>query len=166
LETASEGLPDKPLAKRRRTPHNASRCRESSMDPDVRISRRLDSVYSMRGFSSSLLRWVTVAACGSRRIYFRPKEMEFPMAWQNACSLLERPDRGHRAAGCASIDALRLCYNSATIKDQHEISSIRETSATFARRLSPKRRSPFAFSRYASASSQKNILAANRGIFR
>src|SRR5438105_14847408 len=101
----------------------------------------------MRGFFSSRLRWLTVAVC--ERSYFRPEPAEFPVAYQCACKFLERPLRGRRAAGCASIDALRSHIHSVNIHYPHEISFIREATAAFARWLSPKGRSPFAFSRNA-----------------
>ena len=122
----------------------------------------------MRGVSSSLFRWITVAVFGSKRFYFRPEQAEFPVAHQSACNLclLYLPFIGRCAAGCASVDALRRTNNSVTIEDPHEISSIRETLATFARRLSPKGRPPFASSGDAGQSSQAHILAATRGPFR
>jgi hypothetical protein len=73
--------------------------------------------------------------------------------------------RGRRAAGCASVDALRPFNNSVNIEDKHEISFIRETLAPFARRVPTEGRSP-ALSTRASESAQENILAESRGIFR
>jgi hypothetical protein len=119
----------------------------------------------MRLLASSLLRWMTVAAYGSRRVHFRREEAEFPAASQNACRLLEGPFRGRRATGCASIDALRSFNNSVNIEDQHEISLIRETSAPFARWLPKKGRSRPASAGDARESSAENILAAVPGIF-
>ena len=119
----------------------------------------------MRLLASSLLRWMTVAAYGSRRVHFRREEAEFPAASQNACRLLERPFRGRRATGCASIDALRSFNNSVNIEDQHEISLIRETSAPFAWWLPKKGRSRPASAGDARESSAENILAAFPGIF-
>ena len=135
-------------------------------DPGVRFSRRFRFFIIMtRGFISSLLRWLTGAACGSRRVHFRLEEAGFPAASQNACRLLEGTSRGPRAAGCASIDALRPFSNSVNIEDQHEISFIRETIASFARRPPSKGRPKAALSRRASESSEENILAASRCIF-
>src|ERR1043166_1630274 len=109
-------------------------------DPDVRHSQRQRLVYPMRGLFSSLFRWLTAAAFGSRRFYFRPEQAEFPVAHQSACNLLYGPFRGRRADGRASIDALRFHNNSVNIEDPHEISFIRETFAPFAWRLPPKGR--------------------------
>jgi hypothetical protein len=135
-------------------------------DPGVRFSRRFRFFIIMtRGFISSLLRWLTGAACGSRRVHFRLMEAGFPAASQNACRLLEGTSRGPRAAGCASIDALRPFSNSVNLEDQHEISFIRETIASFARRIPPKGRAKAALSRRASESSEENILAASCCIF-
>jgi len=120
----------------------------------------------MRGGFSSLLRCLTVALFGSRRFYFRPEQAEFPVAYQSVCDLLENPFRGRCATGGASTDALRRLKNSVNIEDQHEISFIRETLAPFARGLPPKGRSSSAPSGDARQSSQKDILAANSGIFR
>src|SRR5947209_559227 len=133
-------------------------------DPGVRFSRRFRFFIIMtRGFISSLLRWLTGAAYGSRRVHFRLEEAGFP-ASQNACRLLEGISQSPRAAGCASIDALRPFSNSVNIEDQHEISSIRETIASFARRPPSKGRPKAALSRRASESSEENILAASRCI--
>jgi hypothetical protein len=117
----------------------------------------------MRGFSSSPFRWLIVAAFGSKRVHSRPEEAEFPVARQSACRL--QPFPGQRAAGCASIDALRSYNNSVNIEDPHEISSIWETLAPIAWRLSPKGRSPFAQSRRAGQSCSEDILATHRGFF-
>jgi len=112
----------------------------------------------MRLLASSLFRWLTVAVYGSN--HSRPDAVEFPAAWQNAVWTL----RGRRAAGCASVDALRPFNNSVNIEDKHEISFIRETLAPFARRVPTERRPP-ALSRRAGESAQENILAKSRGIF-
>jgi len=112
----------------------------------------------MRAPASSLFRWLTVAVYGSK--HSRPGEVEFPAAGQNAVWIL----RGRRAAGCASVDALRPFNNSVNIEDKHEISFIRETLAPFARRVPTEGRSP-ALSTRAGESTQENILAESRGIF-
>ena len=114
----------------------------------------------MRLLASSLFRWLTVAVYGSK--HSRPGEVEFPGASQNAGGLWTF--RGRRAAGCASVDALRPFNNSVNIEDKHEISFIRETLAPFARRVPTERRSP-ALSTRAGESAQENILAETRGIF-
>ena len=135
-------------------------------DPDVRHLQRLRLVLSMRGFFSSLFRWLTAAAFGSRRFYFRPEQAEFPAAHQSACNILQEPFRGRRAAGCASIDALRSYDNSVNIEDPHEIAFIRETFAPFAWRLPPKGRSPRAASvTSAGPNPEKDILAETGGAF-
>ena len=115
----------------------------------------------MRLLASSLFRWLTVAVYGSN--HSRPGEVEFPGASQNAGSLFGT-FRGRRAAGCASVDALRPFNNSVNIEDKHEISFIRETLAPFARRVPTEGRSP-ALSTRAGESTQENILAESRGIF-
>src|SRR5437868_3894411 len=117
----------------------------------------------MRFPASSLLRWLTVAACV--RIHFRREEVEFPAASRNACNLLEGTFRGRRVAGCAPIGALRPFNNSVNLEDQNEISFIRETFAPFARRSPKKGRSKAALSRRAPEAPQENILAAVGGIF-
>src|SRR5438876_2889963 len=76
----------------------------------------------MRLSASPLLRWLTVALCGSRRVYFRREEAEFPAASQNACRLLVSTFGGRRVTGCASIDALRPFNNSVNLEDKNEIS--------------------------------------------
>jgi hypothetical protein len=115
----------------------------------------------MRGLASSLFRSFTVAAYGSSR--FRSDEAEFSVTSRNADNLIGL-FLGQRVAGCASVDALRPPNHSINIKDQYEISSIRETLAPFARRLSPKGR-PFALSKCAGETSKENILAKSRGLF-
>jgi hypothetical protein len=119
----------------------------------------------MHVLASSLLRWLTVAACISKRVYFRRNEAEFPATSQNACRLLERTVQGRRGAGCASPDALRLFNNSVNLKDHNEISFIREASASFTRRIQTKGRSKGAFSTSARESPEKDILAAIGSIF-
>ena len=121
----------------------------------------------MRGVSSSLFRWITVAVFGSRRFYFRRNQAEFPVTHQSVCNLRYEPLLGRCATGRASIDALRRTNNSVNIEDPHEISFIREALAAFARRLSPKGRPrPIASSGIAGQTPQANILAATRGSFR
>ena len=133
--------------------------------PGVRFPRRVRFFeIMMRGFASSLLRWLTMAAGGSTRVHFRLDEAEFPAAWQSACKLLERTLPGSRAVDCASIDALRPFNNWVNLEDQYELLFTRETPAPFARRVPTMGRSP-ALPRNARASSQENILAASRRIF-
>src|SRR5689334_9598176 len=85
----------------------------------------------MRFLTSSMRRWFTRAACHSARIISRRLEAEFPAPSQTACRLLVDP-RGSFIAGCASTDALRSFNNSVKLKDQYDISFIRETSPPFA----------------------------------
>jgi hypothetical protein len=112
----------------------------------------------MRCFASSLLRWLTATAYGSR--FFRHDEAEFPAAPQTACNLLGRTERGSRAADCAPSDALRPPNNRLTIQDQYELSFIRETLAPFAGRFSTEGRSPRGAFTPDCKSVQENILAA------
>src|SRR5437879_6302433 len=135
------------------------------LHPGVRLPRRV-SVFEimMRGFASSLLRWLTMAVGGSTRVHFRLDEAEFPAASQNACKLLERTLPGLRAVDCASIDALRPFNNWINLEDQYELLFTRETPAPFARRAPTMGRSP-ALPRSARETSQENILAASRRVF-
>jgi hypothetical protein len=145
-----------------------ARCRESSSMIRASASQgEADFDTMMRLPASSLLRCLTVAAHGSRRVHSRRKEAEFPAASQNACRLLEGPFRGRRAAGCASIGALRSFNNSVNIEDQHEISFIRETLAPSARRVpkTGRSRSWSALSGHARESSQEDVLAAGGCFF-
>ena len=82
------------------------------------------------------------------------------MAWPSAFNF-----KGSRAAGCASIDALRPFFNWVKFKDIYETSFIRETRPAFARRIPSAGRSS-ALSRRERESSQENILAATGCIFR
>src|SRR5437588_5719951 len=133
--------------------------------PGVRFPRRVRFFeIMMRGFASSLLRWLTMAVGGSTRVHFRLDEAEFPAASQNACKLLERTLPGLRAVDCASIDALRPFNNWINLEDQYELLFTRETPAPFAGRVPTMGRSP-ALPRNACETSQENILAASRRIF-
>lgn len=82
------------------------------------------------------------------------------MAWPSACNF-----KGSRAAGCASIDALRPFFNWVKFKEIYETSFIREIRPAFARRFPSAGRSS-ALSRREGESSQENILAATGCIFR
>ena len=123
----------------------------------------------MRGFASSLLRSLTLALYGSRRIRSRQNETEFPTALPRhggASRLLESVPRDRRAADRASTDALRPLNHWVKIEDQYELSFIRETTlAPIARRISTQGQWAWALSRRASKSAKENILAAGRGIF-
>jgi hypothetical protein len=117
----------------------------------------------MRGFASSLLRWLTVAAGGSTRVHFRLDEAEFPAASQSACKLLERTLPGSGVLDRASTDALRPFNNWVNLEDQYELLFTRETPAPFARWVPTIGRSP-ALPRNARESSQENIPATSRSI--
>ena len=120
-----------------------------------------------RGFPSSLYCWLMMMACSSRRIFSRRDEAEFPVAESGrgrTCSLLNF--RGLRAQDCASKDALRPFKHRLNIQYQHELSFIRQTFAAFARRLPTKGRSPSASARCRREARKKDILAADRCIFR
>ena len=132
--------------------------------PSVRFPRRVRFFeIMMRGFASSLLRWLTIAAGGSTRVHFRLDEAEFPAASQSACKLLERTLPGLRAVDCASIDALRPFNNWVNLEDQYELLFTRETPAPFARRVPTIGRSS-ALPRNARETAQENIRAASRRI--
>src|SRR6266446_2745292 len=109
--------------------------------PGVRFPRRVRFFeIMMRGFASSLLRWLTMAAGGSTRVHFRLDEAEFPAASQSACKLLERTLPGLRAVDCASIDALRPFNNWVNLEDQYELLFTEETPATKAQKSQRPRR--------------------------
>jgi hypothetical protein len=132
--------------------------------PGVRFPRRVRFFeIMMRGFASSLLRWLTVAAGGSTRVHFRLDEAEFPTVSQSACKLFEWTLPGSRAVDCASIGALRPLNNWVNLKDQYELLFTWETPAPSARRVPTIGRSP-ALPRNALETAQENILAASRRI--
>jgi hypothetical protein len=121
----------------------------------------------MRGFASSLLRWLTVTARGS--IFFRHDEAEFPQASSRdggTCNLLKGTERGSRAADGAPLDdALRPLNNRLNTQDQYELSFIRETPSPFARRFSTEGRSPSASTARSHEGPKEDILAATRCTF-
>jgi hypothetical protein len=92
----------------------------------------------------------------------RQNEAEFPAA-QTANKL--RALRGWPAAdGASFFDALRPSETWVKIKDQYEISFIREKSAAFARRIPKERWRPLAASARGSARAGEEIaLAKNHG---
>ena len=121
----------------------------------------------MRVLASPLFQWLTAAAGDSKRIHSRHSEAEFPASSQAACRPIEGFCRSWNA-GCASTDALRSLNNSVNIKNQNDISSIRETPASVAWRFSTKRRSQFALSGQRQAPSEapgKDVLAARGCLF-
>jgi hypothetical protein len=135
-------------------------------DPDLRFSRRLRLfVFRIPGFVLLLFRWLTKAD-GSSRSNSRQLEVESPAAAQTACQLPKRALWGSPAADRASIDALHPHNNWVNIEDQHEISSIRENLAAFARRVPTQgRSSPWRFAPGRQNPGQENILATHRRAF-
>ncbi len=132
--------------------------------PSLRFLRRFRFFETvMRTFASSLLRWLSALAYGSRQVHFRLSEAEFSTASQSACKLFKRTDS--RAADGASIDALRPFKNWVKLKDHYELLFIRETPAPFARRVPTPGQWPFSLSTGRNQSSEENILAASRSIF-
>jgi hypothetical protein len=117
----------------------------------------------MRDFASLLFRWATVMARSS--LFFPPDETEFPAALQTAFNLFDRTERGSHAPDSAPSDALRFPNTGLNIENEYELSFIRETLASIAKRFSTKgrpRSAPFARNRQ---SSQEDILAAARCVF-
>jgi len=84
----------------------------------------------MRMFAFLLVRLRNAAACRLR--HFRPDGAEFPAA-SPIPGKRERTLRGSRAAGCASIDALRPPHHWVITEDKYEISIIREKLTRWAR---------------------------------
>src|SRR5581483_10169017 len=128
----------------------------------VSASKTIRIETTMRVLASFLFQWLTTAAGGSKRIDSRHSEAEFPASSQVACRSIEGLCRSCNA-GRASTGALRSTNNSVKLRNQNDISSIRETPAPFARRFSTKGRSQLALSGQQQArgeTSGKNILAA------
>ena len=142
--------------------YSARRCREFLFDnPGVRFLRRFRIETTMRVLASPLFQWLMAAAGDSRRIHSRLSEAEFPAPSQAACRSFEGFCRSWNA-GRASTDALRSLNNSVNLKNQNDISSIRETFTPFAWRFSTKGRSQLALSgqQATGEASSKNVLAA------
>jgi hypothetical protein len=134
--------------------------------PSLRFLRRFGFFETMmRSSASSLLRWLSAPAYGSRQVHFRLDEAEFPAASQSACKLFERTLADSRAADGASIDALRPFNNWVKLKDHYELLFIRETPAPFARRVPPQGPRTLSGSAGRSENSKKDILAAARCVF-
>jgi hypothetical protein len=132
--------------------------------PSLRFLRRFRFFETvMRTFASSLLRWLSALAYGSRQVHFRLSEAEFSTASQSACKLFKRTDS--RAADGASIDALRPFKNWVKLKDHYELLFIRETPAPFTRRVPPQGPRTLSGSAGRSESSKKDVLAAARRFF-
>jgi len=156
-----------PLAISQAASHNPSEMSGILFDPPgLRFLRRFRFFETMmRTFASSLLRWLSARACGSRQLHFRLREAEFSSASQSACKLFEWTLGDSRATDCASIDALRPSNNWVNLKDQHELLLIRETPAPFARRIPTPGQWSLALSTGRNESPEENILAASRSIF-
>jgi hypothetical protein len=134
--------------------------------PGLRFLRRFRFFENMmRAFASLLLRWLSAPASGSRQLYFRLKEAEFPAASQNACKLFEWTLSDSRAADRASLDALRPFNHWVNLKDQHELLFIRETSPPFAGWIPTQEQWAPAPSTGRSESSEENLLGAGCSIF-
>ncbi len=116
---------------------------------------------AMRVIASLMDHWLTCAGCLSK--IYRHNEAEFPAA-QTANKL--QTLRGLPAADGVSFDALRPNENWVNLKDQYEISSIREKLAAFARRVPTKGRWSLALSAGDPESArEKNVLAKNHSAF-
>jgi hypothetical protein len=112
---------------------------------------------AMLGIAFAVDHWLTCAGRLSKN--YRHHEAEFPAA-RTANKL--QTFRGLPAADCASFDALRPNENWVNIKDQYEISFIREKFAAFARRIPKKRgRSPASSACDSEAAGEKIALAKN-----
>ena|ERR1043166_4838059 len=122
----------------------------------------------MRSFASPLLRSLTVAVYGSRRVRSRHHETEFPMATSRngGSNLPESTFRGQRAADrVPNFGTLRPLHHWVNIEDQYELSFIRETLAPVARRISISARWPRSPAGTAGKGAQENVLAADSRLF-
>src|SRR5256886_17656405 len=125
--------------------------------PSLRFPKRFSFFNTvMRTFASSLHRWSSTRACGSREVDSRLDEAEFPTASQSA--LFEWTLDDWRAADGASFDALRPFINWIKPKDQHELLFKWETLASFARRFPTPWQRPRASSARRSEGAKKDIL--------
>jgi hypothetical protein len=135
--------------------------------PSLRFLLRFRFFDTMvRTFAPWLLRWLSAPARGLGQVQSRLNEVEFPTASQSACKLFECTLDDWRAADGASFDALRPFNNWIKPKDQHELLFNWETLAPFARRLPTQGQRPRASSASRSENAKKDILAADRRIFR
>src|SRR5438046_10258806 len=98
-------LPHAGPGRRFTTSHNPREMSEIFFDlPSLRFLRRFGFFETMmRSSASSLLRWLSAPAYGSRQGHFRLDEAEFPAALQSACKLVERTLADSRAADGASV---------------------------------------------------------------
>ena len=128
--------------------------------PAARFLRRSNLLQrAMLGIALVVDHWLTCAGCLSKNC--RQNEAEFPAA-RTANKL--RTLRRSPAADGASFDALRPNHNWINIKDQYEISFIREKFAAFARRVPKERRRSLASSTCrAETAREKVALAKNYG---
>jgi hypothetical protein len=120
----------------------------------------------VRIFAPWLVRWLSPQARTLRQGQSRLDEAEFPTASQSACKLFEWALVDWRAADGASVDALRPFNNWIKPKDQHELLFNWETLAPLAWRLPTQGQWADASSAWRSETAEKDILAANRRIFR
>jgi hypothetical protein len=133
--------------------------------PSLRFLRRFRFFdTTARSFAPWLLRWLSASARSLRQVQPRLDEAEFPTASQSA--LFEWALDDWRAADGASFDALRPFNNWIKPKDQHELLFNWETLAPFARRLPTQGQRAGASSAGRSENAKKDILAADRRIFR
>ena len=135
--------------------------------PSLRFLRRFRFFETtVRTFAPWLLRLLSPQADSLRQPKSRLDEAEFPTASQSACKVFEWTLDDWRAADGASIDALRPFNNWIKPKDQHELLLNWETPAAFARRLSTQGQWARASATGRSENAKKDILAADRRIFR
>jgi hypothetical protein len=135
--------------------------------PSLRFLRRFRFFdTTARTFAPWLLRWLTPQVRSLRQVKSRPEEAEFPTASQSAYKLFEWALDDWRAADGASIDALRPFKQWIKPKDQYELLFNWETLAPFARRLPTQGQWERTSTAGRSENAKKDILAANRSIFR
>ena len=136
--------------------------------PSVRFLRRFRFLEAMRQiFAASLLRWLSAPACGSRQVYFRHTEAEFPLASQKR-KFEWTLDDSRAADGVPSLfGALRPFNNWTKPKNQHELLFIRKTLTPPAR-WGPTQRKSGTLSRTTGTGedAEKDVLATGYRIFR
>jgi len=158
-----------PLAISRHLSHNRAEMSGIFFDlPSVRFLRRFRFLEAMRQiFAASLLRWLSAPACGSRQVYFRHTEAEFPLASQKR-KFEWTLDDSRAADGVPSLfGALRPFNNWTKPKNQHELLFIRNTLTPLAR-WGPTQRKSRTLSGPAGSGkdAKKDILATGCRIFR
>ena len=159
-----------PLAISRHLSHNRAEMSGIFFDlPSVRFLRRFRFLEAMRQiFAASLLRWLSAPACGSRQVYFRHTEAEFPSASQMRKFDWTLGDSRAADGVPSRFGALRPYNNWTKPKNQHELLFIRKTPTPLARwgpiqqRKSRTIWSPAGTSEDA----EKDILATRCRIFR